>query len=174
MLFELTILCFLTDPHITQSIFIEAAWISMGEVFFLKPHFTCLPTCSHPQTREVFPEKGKLTQPALDTPEIAEMVYEARTLLQMILSAPCPRGPDDSQALLSAVTDSCRLAFRECFHAFFPSVPLKWFALCQQLQYLDPVSVRDNCSVDDHCNLCVGDGVKVAFREICMGEGGTS
>ena len=82
-----------------------------------------------------------MAQPNLDTPEIAEMVYEARTLLQMILSAPCPRGAKDSQALLSTVTDSCRLTFRECFHAFFPSVPLKWFALCQQLQYLDPVSL---------------------------------
>lgn len=90
--------------------------------------------------REVIPEKGKLCRPALDCPEMAEMVYEARTLLQMILSSHSPQGPSDQQPLLTAVTESCCLAFRECFHAFYPSVPLKWFALCQQLQYLDPVS----------------------------------
>ena len=91
--------------------------------------------------REVFPEKGKLNRPALDCPEIAEMVYEARTLLQMILSTHSPPRASEEQPLLTAVTEACCLAFRECFHAFYPSVALKWFALCQQLQYLDPVSV---------------------------------
>ena len=91
--------------------------------------------------REVFPEKGALSRPALDCPEIAKMVYEARTLLQMILSSHGPpQRPADQQHLLSAVISSCCLAFRECFHVFYPSVPLKWLALCQQLQYLDPVS----------------------------------
>ena len=91
-----------------------------------------------------------MTRPALDSLEIAEMVYEARNLLQRILSTHCPqreeegeeRGHDQKQSILTSVTMSCCLAFRECFHAFYPSVPLKWFALCQQLQYLDPVSVK--------------------------------
>ena len=95
--------------------------------------------CCH-GCREVFPEKGQLSKPSLDCPEIAEMVYEARTLLQMILSSRGPQSHAEQQPLLASVTESCCRAFRECFHAFYPSVPLKWFALCQQLQYLDPVS----------------------------------
>ena len=47
----------------------------------------------------------------------------------------------EKQSLMALVTDVCCHAFKACFHAFYPTTPLKWFALCQQLQHFDSVSV---------------------------------
>ena len=89
---------------------------------------------------EAYPEKGRVRKPALDCPELAAAVFEARTLLKLILSS---RGAvlteEDKQSPMALVLDACCNTFRMCFNAFYPSIPLKWFALCQQLQYLDPV-----------------------------------
>ena len=107
--------------------------------------------------REAYPEKGKIKKASLDCLELAESVYQARTLLRLILSS---RGPLVSKMMRSPITlvlDACCDAFRACFHAFYPSVPLKWLALCQQLQYLDPV--RTFLQVAPHCRkwhtLCI-------------------
>ena len=89
---------------------------------------------------EAYPEKGRVRKPALDCPELAAAVFETRTLLKLILSS---RGAvfteEDKQSPMALVLDACCDTFRMCFNAFYPSIPLKWFALCQHLQYLDPV-----------------------------------
>ena len=89
-----------------------------------------------------------MSKPALDCSELAEAVYEARTMLIRILSTrrhPFLGGKSEvegeKQSLMAKVTEVCSAAFQACFHAFYPTTPLKWFALCQQLQHFDPVSV---------------------------------
>ena len=96
--------------------------------------------------QQTYPKKGKMPKPALDCSELAEAVYEARTMLIRILSM--RRHPflgrsegEEKQSLITKVTEVCSSAFQSCFHAFYPTTPLKWFALCQQLQHFDPVSV---------------------------------
>lgn len=88
--------------------------------------------------KEAYPEKGRIHKPSLDCPELAEAVFESRSLLRLILSTRGPLPLTDGSHV-SLVLDACCDAFRACFHAFYPSTPLKWFALCQQLQFLDPV-----------------------------------
>ena len=97
--------------------------------------------------QQTYPKKGKMSKPALDCSELAEAVYEARTMLIRILST--RRNPflgkserGEKQSLMSMVIEVCSSAFQTCFHAFYPTPPLKWFALCQQLQHFDPVSVQ--------------------------------
>lgn len=97
-----------------------------------------------------------MSKPALDCPELAESVYEARSLLISILSTrrhPLLGGKSEGEerhSLMSMVTEVCCKAFQTCFHAFYPTTPLKWFALCQQLQHFDPVSrPLSVCSSDD-------------------------
>ena len=98
--------------------------------------------------QQAYPKKGKMSKPALDCPELAEAVYEARTMLIRILSTrrhPFLGGKSEAGgeklSLMAKVTEVCSAAFQKCFHAFYPTTPLKWFALCQQLQHFDPVSV---------------------------------
>jgi len=90
---------------------------------------------------EAYPEKGKIRKPDLDCPELAAAVFEARTLLRLILSYRGMVVTEDKHSPMALVLDACCNAFRMCFNAFYPSIPLKWFALCQQLQYLDPHDV---------------------------------
>ncbi len=112
---------FTFDPH-------HLAFVAKAALGLLKTYI-----------REAFTEKGKIRQPSLDTPEIAEAVFQARTLLRLILASHGSFVPLGKQEPMTLVLNACCDAFRACFHAFYPSVPLKWFALCQQLQFLDPV-----------------------------------
>ncbi len=112
---------FIHDPH-------HLAFISKAALGLLKTY-----------VQEAFPEKGRIRQATLDCPEIAEAVFQARTLLRLILASRGGFVPMDKQGPMALVLDACCDTFRACFHAFYPSVPLKWFALCQQLQFLDPV-----------------------------------
>ena len=94
--------------------------------------------------QQSFPEKGRPSKPDLDCSELAAAVFEARTLLHLILSSRRPHIPSSEGCVspLETVIDACYEAFRTCFHAFYPTTPLKWFALCQQLQIVDPVCHR--------------------------------
>ncbi len=92
-----------------------------------------------------FPEKGKSYNPELDCTELASAIFEGRTLLRLILSSRFPPEVYGKPSPLHVVMNACGETFRACFSAFYPSTPLKWFALCQQLQVVDPVCVYHNC-----------------------------
>ena len=98
--------------------------------------------------QEVYPKQRRLIKKTIDCTELAEMVYRARTVLRRILSTrPYELEPvisvnegEEKKSSVSQVIEACCCAFRACFHAFYPTMPLKWLSLCQHLQLLDPVS----------------------------------
>ena len=80
-----------------------------------------------------------------DSLELAECVYHLLLLVQRIFS----RVSFSSGAHLPAISAACQDTFISCFHAFYPSPLLSWFALCHLLQRLDPVSWSCTNIVDD-------------------------
>lgn len=110
--------------------------------------------------QETYPKKGKMSKATLDCSEMAESVYEARTMFIRILSSRSHPflGKSESgekHSLMAMVIDVCCSAFQACFHAFYPTSPLKWFALCQQLQHFDPVSVTSTHAFTQHTHLII-------------------
>ena len=90
--------------------------------------------------QKAYPVKG---QTVLDSPELSAVVSEAKCLLKLILSTLDPGlSADGTSSPVSAVVSICREAFLACFDAFYPSLPLKWYALCEEIQSVDPVSVE--------------------------------
>ena len=96
--------------------------------------------------QEAYPQQLKPGKKSKDCPELAEVVYQAQTMLRRILSfrwhlPPTPQWEERKEpSLMELVMEDCCNVFRACFHAFYPTTPLKWWALCQHLQLLDPVS----------------------------------
>ncbi len=97
--------------------------------------------------QEAYPKLLKPSTKSKDCPELAEAVYQAQTLLRRILSsrwhvppAVAPVGAEPS--MMELLLENCCTVFRSCFHAFYPTIPLKWWALCQHLQLLEPVRPR--------------------------------
>lgn len=95
--------------------------------------------------QRAFPQKGKPYNSELDCTELAAAIYQGRVLLRTILVSRFPPQVSAEHSPIDLVLKACGETFRACFSAFYPSVPLKWFALCQQLQAVD--AVRDKCNV---------------------------
>ena len=88
---------------------------------------------------------------------MAQSVYDVHCLMKYILSSRHisvhPTGGDGDKGIGQLVTpvkkiiDTCHVMFRECFHVFYPSGVLKWYAACRFLERLDPVSpcIEENC-----------------------------
>ena len=91
------------------------------------------------QQQQQLLQQGKSKQ-SRDTLELAEMVHKAQLLLRHILSTRSNPAQEKGEEPLGIVMEACCSAFRMCFHAFYPTTPLKWLCLCQHLQLLDPVS----------------------------------
>ena len=72
-----------------------------------------------------------------DSPELAECVHKTLWLIKRIFSS-----KQSSSDQFKDIMTICRETFTSCFHAFYPSALLKWFALCNLLQQIDPVSWR--------------------------------
>lgn len=97
--------------------------------------------------QEAYPKQQKQGKETKDCAELAEAVYHAQTMLRRILSSrksqPVPRADrregKRKEQPMETVLEACCSAFRACFRAFYPTTPLKWLALCQHLQLLDPV-----------------------------------
>ena len=70
----------------------------------------------------------------VDSLELAECVYKTLWLIKRIFSS-----RQSSMHQYQDIIASCRECFTSCFHAFYPSALLKWFALCTLLQQIDPV-----------------------------------
>ena len=100
--------------------------------------------------QEAYPKQLRPGKKSQDCAELAEAVYQAQTILRHILSSrrhasltsPLRQaaGGTVEPSVMELVLESCCAVFRSCFHAFYPTTPLKWWALCQHLQLLDPVS----------------------------------
>jgi len=81
---------------------------------------------------------------------MAQSIYEVHCLMKYILSSRHssvqPTSDDDKGsgqlvAPVKQIIDACHVMFRECFHVFYPSGVLKWYAACRFLERLDPVSL---------------------------------
>ena len=90
-------------------------------------------------------------RPTFDNPVMAQSVYDVHCLMKYILSSRhssvhSTGGDGDKGATGQLITpvkkiiDACHIMFRECFHVFYPSGVLKWYAACRFLERLDPVS----------------------------------
>jgi len=89
-------------------------------------------------------------RPSFDSPTMAQSIHEVHCLLKYILSSrqqQQQKAPPLSDicssragnAPIQQVINACHLMFRECFHVFYPSGVLKWYAACRFLERLDPV-----------------------------------
>ncbi len=119
------------------------AFVSMSALHLLQTYI-----------QEAYPKHLKPGKRSKDSAELAEMVYHAQTMLRRILSsskwkvplAPTVlasgQGERKEVSMMELVLEACCSVFRSCFHAFYPTTPLKWWALCQHLQLLDPVSCQ--------------------------------
>ena len=119
------------------------AFVSMSALHLLQTYI-----------QEAYPKHLKPGKRSKDSPELAEVVYHAQTILRRILSSskwkvplapsfPAPGQGEERKevSMMELVLEACCSVFRSCFHAFYPTTPLKWWALCQHLQLLDPVSL---------------------------------
>ncbi|RWS30275.1 E3 ubiquitin-protein ligase MYCBP2-like isoform X6, partial [Leptotrombidium deliense] len=117
---------------------------------------------------EVFPtnpsKKHSLTY---DYSKLADSVGDTRTLMKMILSDPpsvsCLKIHRDSEklsqipVLLDHVINECHQSFMACYHAFYPSPPLRWRGLCDLLLTVDvpwTKSQTDNLLAAIIASLC--------------------
>lgn len=124
------------------------AFISMSALHLLQTYI-----------QEAYPKHLKPGKRSKDSAELAQVVYHAQTMLRRILSSskwkvPLPTpdlGERKEMSMMELVLESCCSVFRSCFHAFYPTTPLKWWALCQHLQLLDPVSLSSE--EVDFCSL---------------------
>lgn len=113
------------------------AFVSMSALHLLQTYI-----------QEAYPKHLKPGQRSKDSPELAEVVCHAQTMLRRILSSskwkvpPAPGLGEERKevSMMELVLEACCGVFRSCFHAFYPTTPLKWWALCQHLQLLDPVN----------------------------------
>ena len=98
--------------------------------------------------QEAYPKHKKRGRKSRDSSELAEAVYQAQTLLRHILSSrrsvSFPSEEEKEVSPMGMVIRECCSAFKSCFHAFYPTMPLKWLALCQHLKLLDPVCIHLN------------------------------
>ena len=100
-------------------------------------------------------------RPTFDNPVMAQSVYDVHCLMKYILSSRHISvhltGGDGDKGIGQLVTpmkkiiDTCHVMFRECFHVFYPSGVLKWYAACRFLERLDPVSL----CIEEYSVLCV-------------------
>lgn len=104
--------------------------------------------------QEAYPKQLRPGKRSKDCAELAEAVYQAQTILRSILSfrwriSPPPYlpGVEKEPSMMELVLEACCSVFRSCFHTFYPTKPLKWWALCQHLQLLDPVSQTSWCTL---------------------------
>ena len=82
---------------------------------------------------------------------MAQSIYDVHCLMKYILSSrhssvhPMKGDGDKSSSHLvipvKKIVNACHVMFRECFHVFYPSGVLKWYAACRFLERLDPVSL---------------------------------
>ena len=82
---------------------------------------------------------------------MAQSIYDVHCLMKYILSSrhssvhPMKGDGDKSSSQLvtpvKKIVNACHVMFRECFHVFYPSGVLKWYAACRFLERLDPVSL---------------------------------
>ena len=90
-------------------------------------------------------------RPTFDNPVMAQSIYDVHCLMKYILSSRHssvhPMGGDGDKGSgqlvvpVKKIINACHVMFRECFHVFYPSGVLKWYAACRFLERLDPVSV---------------------------------
>ena len=111
------------------------AFVSKSSLILLKTYI-----------QEAYPKQQKLGKKSKDCTELAEAVYHAQTMLRRILSSrrhifhPPQLVKEKEVSPMAVVVEACCTTFRSCFHAFYPTTPLKWLALCQHLQLVEPVS----------------------------------
>jgi E3 ubiquitin-protein ligase MYCBP2 len=96
---------------------------------------------------EVYPSRAKTNKTPPETEEIATAVLDTRLFLSTLLEGSVndnkvPPNPAISEArqqitLKSLLTIKCRDVFLDCFHAFYPTGPLKWLALSELLQQVN-------------------------------------
>lgn len=87
-------------------------------------------------------------RPTFDNPVMAQRIYEVHCLMKYILSSrhssiqSTSEGDKSGSQLVAVkqIINACHIMFRECFHVFYPSGVLKWYAACRFLERLDPVS----------------------------------
>ena len=90
-------------------------------------------------------------RPTFDNPVMAQSIYDVHCIMKYILSSRHssvhPMGGDSDKgsgqlvAPVKKIINACHVMFRECFHVFYPSGVLKWYAACRFLERLDPVSI---------------------------------
>lgn len=116
--------------------------------FLAKPPGLCpitvLPSSSPASAKAVVEESSKLV----------ECVGNTRSLLKKILSEGMdncltkldndPQGYlSQPLTLLEAVLQECHNTFTSCFHSFYPKPALQWACLCDLLNCLDQVGLRE-------------------------------
>ena len=101
-----------------------------------------------------------------ETQRLAECVYEVRSQLVSMLADPLPaltsirkfgqpaNSKHEALEMAESLMKDAHLTFVSCFHAFYPTGPLKWVALCSLLANID----ERNCDrllaavIDSLCN----------------------
>jgi len=127
----------LTEEHASSDDLSHLAFVATSSVYLLQTYI-----------QEAYPKQVKPGKKTKDSAELAEVVYRAQTILRHILSSRrhLSRPPSvsthekEESSMMELVVKACSSVFRSCFHAFYPTKPLKWWALCQHLQLMDPVS----------------------------------
>lgn len=90
-------------------------------------------------------------KPIAETSKLAECIGETQDLLRKILAEEVrpskvriflsePPGQAESMPFEEEVLSEAHRTFRSCFHAFYPTGPLKWWCLCDLLSQMEPVS----------------------------------
>ena len=124
--------------HLTRNAYDGAASELQHFAFIAKAALGLLKT----YIQRAYPIKGLSSNASLDSTELSAVVNEAKCLLKLILSSHEPALSADGTSPVQSIVSICQEAFLACFDAFYPSLPLKWYALCEELQSVDPVSVK--------------------------------
>ncbi len=75
--------------------------------------------------QEAYPKHKKPGHKSRDSSELAEAVYQAQTLLRYILSSRRSVSfPLEEVSPMGMVIRECFSAFKSCFHAFYPTMPV--------------------------------------------------
>ena len=111
-------------------------------------------------------DKESSTKTVPETQRLAECVYEVKTQLVSMLADPLPALSSirrfgqpanlkhEALHMAESLMKDAHLTFVSCFHAFYPTGPLKWVSLCSLLSNLD----ERNCDrllaavIDSLCN----------------------